>query len=181
MAYRRIATLVAALSFGLASAMLAAQSENLFTLKTPNGIALSEFKGYDTWQAIAPSQPADGIKVIVGNPSMIKAYADGFPGNDRTVPDGAMMAKIAWSTKANPLQPSGARVPDALKRVQFMVKDAKRFPDTDGWGYADVMYDAASDTFRSVGNGPSFAKAACHQCHTIAKARDFVFTEYARR
>jgi hypothetical protein len=68
-------------------------------------------------------------------------------------------------------------VPDALRKVQFMVKDARRFPDTDGWGYADFTCDATSGTFRAVGNGPAFAKAACPQCHTAVKARDFVFTE----
>ena len=62
---------------------LAAQDR--YTLKSPNGISYSEFKGYETWQAIAPSQPADAggcgsspppgcIKVITGNPTMIKAY-----------------------------------------------------------------------------------------------------------
>ena len=63
-----------------------------------------------------------------------------------------------------------------------MVKDSKRFPDTDGWGYAEFLYDAASDTFATPGNGPAFAKTTCHQCHTTgAKARDFVFTSYAKR
>jgi hypothetical protein len=32
-------------------------AQDRFTLKAPNGIAFSEFKGYDTWQTIASSQP----------------------------------------------------------------------------------------------------------------------------
>jgi hypothetical protein len=72
-------------------------------------------------------------------------------------------------------------VSDTLKKVQFMIKDAKRFPETDGWGYADFTYDVTAGTFQAIGNGPAFAKAACHQCHTRVKARDFVFTEYAQR
>ena len=66
---------------------LAAQDR--YTLKSPNGISYSEFKGYETWQAIAPSQPADAggcgsspppgcIKLITGNPTMIKAYKAAF-------------------------------------------------------------------------------------------------------
>lgn len=149
-------------------------------VRSPNGIALSEFKGYESWPAIAPSLPADGLKLILGNPVMMKAYADGAPGNGRAVPDGAVMAKIAWSTKANPYLP-GAMAPDALRKVQFMLKDSRRFPETDGWGYADFMYDPASATFKAAGNGAGFAKAACHQCHTQVRARDFVFTDYARR
>ena len=48
------------------SAALAAQDR--FTLKAPNGIAYSEFRGYETWQDVAPSQTDDGLKVILGNP-----------------------------------------------------------------------------------------------------------------
>jgi Cytochrome P460 len=33
-------------------------------------------------------------------------------------------------------------VPDTLRNVGFMVKDAKRFPETDGWGYAQFDYVA---------------------------------------
>jgi hypothetical protein len=155
-------------------------ADGRFTVTSPNGIAFAEFKGYDRWELIAPSQPANSMKVILGNPIMMKAYSDGFPGNGQAIPDGAAMAKIDWSLQANPHLP-GAKMPDTLKKVQFMVKDAKRFPDTDGWGYAHFDYDAASGTFTASGNSPTFAKAACHQCHTQIKANDFVFTTYARR
>jgi hypothetical protein len=74
-----------------------------FSLKAANGIAFSEFRGYDAWPVIATSQPDDAggcgtskdgcIKVIVGNPAMIKAYSDGIPANGKPVPDGAAMAK----------------------------------------------------------------------------------------
>lgn len=178
---QHVASVLAVSAFiGLVGMTLAAQDR--FTLKSPNGIAFSEFKGYDAWQVIAPSQPEGGVKAIVGNPVMIKAYNDGFPANGKPVPDGAMMAKIEWTTKSNPLLPGAAKVPDALKQVGFMMKDSKRFPDTDGWGYAELLYDAGSDTFKPLGNGPAFAKATCHQCHTTgAKARDFVYTSYAKR
>jgi len=76
--------------------VLAAQER--FTLKAPNGIAFSEFKGYDAWQLINTSQPDDVggcgtskeacTKAILGNPVMIKAYSDGIPANGKVVPDG---------------------------------------------------------------------------------------------
>ena len=160
---------------------MAIAAEDRFTITSPNGIAFAEFKGYDAWQVIAPSLTGDSVKVIVGNPSMINAYTAGFPTNGQAVPDGAAIAKMIWSTKANPLLPGGATVFDALRKVQFMVKDARRFPDTDGWGYADFTYDATSGTFAAMGNGASFAKSACHQCHARVPGRDFVFTEYAPR
>ena len=112
---------------------------------------------------------------------MMKTYIDGFPTNGAAVPDGAMMAKPEWTMKANPLLPGAAMVPDVLKTIGFMVKDARRFPETDGWGYAQFDYNTASGTFKARGNGPGFAKAACHQCHTKVKERDFVFTSYAPR
>ena len=71
--------------------------------------------------------------------------------------------------------------PDTLKRVGLMVKDSKRFPDTDGWGYAQFVYDAASDTFTPEESDPSFGKKLCHQRHTLVKAKDFVFTAYPMR
>jgi hypothetical protein len=36
-----------------------AQSQDRYTLKSANGIAFSEFRGYDAWQMISVSQPDD--------------------------------------------------------------------------------------------------------------------------
>lgn len=179
---RTIATLFLLMTGGLVvSVVLAAQSQDRFTLTSPNGIAFAEFKGYDAWQLMAPSQTDDVIKAILGNPAMIAASAAGFPANGQPVPDGAVMAKVAWSNEDNPLLPGAAMVPGGLRKVQFMIKDARRFPDTDGWGYADFTWDAAAGTFTAVGTGPAWAKASCHQCHTRVRSRDFVFTQYAPR
>jgi hypothetical protein len=160
---------------------LTAQTPDRITLRSPDGISIAEFPGYEAWPVIAPSQSDDAIKAILGNPAMIAAYAAGIPGNGQAVPDGAVMAKLAWSRQDNPLLPGAAMVPGALRKVQFMVKDDKRFADTDGWGYADFTYDATGGTFKSVGTNAGWAKAACHQCHTRVRSRDFVFTQYAPR
>jgi hypothetical protein len=174
-----IVILAAVVFYLIVGLTLAAQDR--YSVMSPNGIAFAEFKGYDLWAVISPSQPNDGVKAILGNGVMMKTYSDGFPTNGAPVPDGAMMAKVEWTMKANPLSPGSAMVPDALTTIGFMVKDAKRFPETDGWGYAQFDYNTASGTFKARGNGPGFAKAACHQCHTKAKERDFVFTGYAPR
>ena len=143
----------------------------------PNTLAFSEFQGYETWQTIAPSQTDDGIKAILGNRIMIDAYKAGFPGNGSAVPDGAMMVKLEWSKKANDASPYPVNVPDKFKTASFMLKDAKRFAETGGWGYAKFVYDSASDTFKASGTD-----AGCgYACHTRVKARDFVFTSYSRR
>jgi hypothetical protein len=161
--------------------MAVAAQQDRFSLKAPNGVAFSEFRGYDTWQAVAPSQTDDGVKVIVGNTVLINGFKEGIPGNGKPVPDGAMFAKIEWSKKKNSQSPYAVTVPDTLKSVAFMEKDSKRFPDTNGWGYAQFMYDAASNSFKPFGNDSSFGKTVCHQCHTRVKANDYVFTSYAPR
>jgi cytochrome P460 len=78
---------------------MALATQDRFTLKAPNGIAFSEFKGYETWQTVAPSQTDDGLKAILGNTTMINAYKEGIPGNGKPFPEGSMIAKIEWSKK----------------------------------------------------------------------------------
>ncbi len=174
-------TTLAFVLLGVATTSLAgADDEDKFALKYSNGIAFSEFRGFETWQSVAPSHPDKEIKIITANPLMINAYKAGFPANGVAVPDGAMIAKIAWSKKKNPDFPS-ATVPDTLKSVGLMLKDSKRFPDTDGWGYAQFDYQPASKTFKPESTDPLAAKNVCHQCHTLVKSKDFVFTAYPLR
>jgi hypothetical protein len=71
-------------------------------------------------------------------------------------------------------------VPGVLQAVEFVMKDSKRFPDTNGWGYRGFRYYVASGTFTPYGNA-STGKAFCHQCHTVAPQKDFVFAAYTRR
>ena len=42
-------------------------------------IALSEFRGYETWEDVTVSQTDTGIKVLAANDAMIEAYRDGAP------------------------------------------------------------------------------------------------------
>jgi hypothetical protein len=170
-----IAIAIVAASAFVVTLTMAAQDRA--SVKVPNGLAISEFKGYDTWQTIAPSQTDEGLKAILGNSVMINAYKAGMPDNGRSVPDGAMMAKLEWTKKSDDASPYAVSVPDKLKSASFMIKNAKRFPDTGGWGYAQFTYDSASDTFKPTGTGSGCGYA----CHTRVKARDFVFTHYARR
>ena len=179
---------IASASILVVGITLAAQDR--YTLKSSSGISFSEFKDYEAWQAISVSQPDDAggcgsspapgcIKMIVGNPAMINAYNNGIPANGKSVPDGAALAKIEWQ-KGREGAAYGVTVPGTYAEVAFMLKDTKRFPKTNGWGYATFKYDAASDRFKVFGDGPEFVNT-CHGCHTIVKARDFVFTNYAKR
>jgi hypothetical protein len=76
-------------------------------------------------------------------------------------------------------------VPGTQHDVDFMVKDSKRFADSGGWGYAEFEYDPAAETFRpgtEADSPPQGHDAKCgFACHTIVKARDYLFTEYGSR
>jgi len=155
-----------------------------YTVQVPGGLAFSEFKGYESWQTISVSRGEKVIAVIVGNPKMIEAFQAGFPANGKPAPDGAKMAKIHWTPKENEFLPQQIQA-GTLLNVDFMVKDSKRFADSGGWGYAVFDYDTASDTFKpgtTASTPPQGNDARCgFACHTVAKERDYVFTDYGKR
>ena len=176
--------IIVALLAVLGSMALAVQDR--YTVQVPNGLAFSEFRGYEKWQVVAISE-SEGlglISVILANPVMIDAYQAGVPGNGKPFPDGSKMAKIHWNTKKNETFPN-TTVPASLHDVDFMVKDSKRFADSGGWGWAYFKYDAASDTFKpatTADEPPQGNDAKCGlACHTVVKTRDYVFTDYGKR
>jgi hypothetical protein len=155
-----------------------------YAVRVPNGLAFSEFRGYESGQTVSVSRNDKLMAVILANPVMIGAYQSGIPGNGKPFPDGAKMAKIHWNPKMNQAFP-GTTVPASLHDVDFMVKDGKRFADSGGWGWAVFNYDAASDKFMPgtlADDPPQGDDAKCGlACHTIVKTRDYVFTEYGKR
>jgi hypothetical protein len=165
------------------SGMALAQQDK-YALRVPGGLAFSEFRGYEGWQVVATSHNDKLVAVILANPVMIKAYQAGIPDNGKPFPDGAKMAKIHWTPKKNPHFPD-ATEPGTLHDVDFMVKNSKRFAGSGGWGWAVFRYDAASNAFTPgtlADRPPQGNDAKCgFACHTKVKARDYVFTEYAKR
>src|SRR5262245_30899266 len=155
-----------------------------YALRVPNGLAFSEFRGYEAWQAVSLSQTEKLVAVILANPAMISAYQSGIPANGKPFPDGAKMAKIHWTPKKHETF-STTMVPGTLHDVDFMVKDSKRFADSGGWGWAVFKYDPATDTFMpgtATDDPPQGNDAKCgFACHTVVKNRDYVFTYYQRR
>jgi len=155
----------------------AISAQDKYTLQVPDGLAFSEFRGYEDWQVIAVSQSGDLIEVILGNPEIIAAYQGGVPGNGKPFPDGSRMAKIHWNAKKSAEAPAPTTVPDTLHDVDFMVRDSKRFADSGNWGYAQFNYDAASDSFTPFETGAKCGFA----CHTRVATKDYVFTAYPKR
>jgi hypothetical protein len=172
----KLAIRIASVSLAVLGAT-ALSAQDRYTLQVPNGLAFSEFKGYEKWQVVSVSQSGDVFAAIVVNPVMIDAYLAGVPGNGKPFPDGSKMAKIHWKTKKSADAPAPTTVPDILDNVDFMVRDSKRFSNSGNWGYAQFDYDSASDTFRPFGSGADCGFA----CHTIVKAKDYVFTAFPKR
>ena len=162
----------------------AISAQDKYSVQVPEGLSFAEFNGYEQWQVIAVSQTGDLLVAILGNPEMIAAYQAGVPGNGKPFPDGAKMAKIHWKPAKQQYFPD-TTVPGAQQDVDFMEKDSKRFADSGGWGWAVFNYDAAADTFApgTLANQPPQGNdAKCgFACHTIVKAKDYVFTAYPKR
>jgi len=156
----------------------AMSAQDKYTLKPPNGLAFSEFRGYENWQVVSVSQTAELLKVEVANPTMIDAYGSGIPGNGKPFPDGSKIAKIEWKPKKMVESPFAVNVPDTLQDVFLIEKDSKRFPDTKGWAYAVFDYQPASDTFTPDPTGTVNCGFACH---TVVKDKDYIFHSYQKR
>jgi mono/diheme cytochrome c family protein len=160
-------------------------TQDKYALRIPNGLAFSEFRGYENWTTIALSHNGDKLAVILGNAVMIDAFKSGIPGNGKPFPDGAKMVKVHWNARVNAGEPGAPTIPGTQHDVDLMVKDSRRFADSGGWGYGAFEYDAASDTFTPAtlkDKPPQGNDARCgFACHSAVKAKDYVFTDYAHR
>ena len=178
-----VATAVAALAV-LGGVALFAQSQvqdkdnDKYSLKSPSGIAFSDFRGYEDWADVSSARTTEILKVIVANPTMIKAYKSGIPGNGQPFPEGSMIAKLQWTQKKSTEAPFAVDVPNVFSQVFLMEKNSKRFAKSGGWGYAVFNYDAASDKFTPDAKSPSDCGYACH---TPVKAKDYIFHPYQKR
>jgi hypothetical protein len=170
-----VAAAVAVLAVLVAAA---AYPQEKYSLKSPSGIAFSDFRGYEDWAVVSSARQDQILKVIVANPTMITAFKAGVPGNGQPFPDGSMIAKLQWKQKKSTEAQFDVDVPDVFTQAFVMEKDSKRFPKTGGWGYAVFNYEAASDKFTADPTSPSDCG---NTCHTVVKAKDYIFHPYEKR
>ena len=170
-----VAGVVAVLAVLVATAVYA---QDKYLLKSPSGIAFSDFRGYEDWAVVSSARTDEILKVIVANPKMIKSFKAGVPVNGQLFPDGSMIAKLQWKHKKSTEAPFVVEVPDVFSQIFVMEKDSKRFAKSGGWGYAVFNYDAASDKFSPDPKSPSDCGFACH---TPVKAKDYIFHPYQKR
>jgi Cytochrome P460 len=130
--------------------------------------------GYRDWRLISVAHEAgdlNDLRAILGNDVAIKAYRAGT----LPFPDGAIIARLAWRYVASEENDSvfgraQSFVPGTPTNVQFMIKDAKKYRSTGGWGFAQFTDGKPAD---------AAALQPCFPCHAPVKDRDFVFTRYA--
>jgi hypothetical protein len=170
-----VAAAVAALAVLVATHVYA---QDKYLLQSPSGIAFSDFRGYEDWAVVSAARTDQILKVIVANPTMIKAYKAGIPGNGQPFPDGSMIVKLQWTQKKSTEAPFVVDVPDIFSQAFVMEKDSKRFAASGGWGYAVFNYDAPSDKFSA--DAKSFSNCG-YACHTPVKAKDYIFHPYQKR
>jgi len=106
-----------------------------------------------------------GIHHLYANRQALQGYRSGkFPAGSIIVFD-LREAKTGGSAIQE-----GAR-----KVLGVMHKDPAKWKDTGGWGFEGFKGDSRSE--RAVAGN---AAAACFQCHTAQKDRDFVFSRYRK-
>jgi hypothetical protein len=131
--------------------------------------------GYRDWQLISVAREEgnfNDLRAQLGNDVAIKAYRDGrLP-----FPDGSIIVALHWdfipSEENNKIfgRPQSF-IAGPAKNIQFMIKDSKRYAGTGGWGFAD---------FKDGKPASEAVHKTCFSCHDAIKARDYVFTRYAR-
>src|SRR3984893_2128141 len=145
----------------------AVYAQDKYSLKSPSGIAFSDFKGYEDWAVVSSARTAEVLKVIVANPTMIQAYKAGVPGNGQPFPDGSKIAKLQWKPKKSTEAPFGGGAPDVFSEAVVMEKAGKRFSKSGGCGSPLFNYAAAAKK-----STPDPSPPVCgHSCHVAVKAK----------
>jgi hypothetical protein len=120
-----------------------------------NGIALPE--GFKTWRVVASSrnEGTGVLQLVLWNDAAVRAAKDSL-----LFPDGSMLALVYWKNATTAQWPDSVDAAGFV-RADFMVRDAKRFAATDGWGFARWE----GPDWKPYGKDASFDRdcAACHR------------------
>lgn len=130
-----------------------------------NGIAY--FDDYKNWKVISSTNRFDNgtIRLIYGNEIAVNAIKEN---KIKPWPNGAVIVKVVWNSQHEDAE--GTVKPGNFNNVQMMIRDDKKFKDTEGWGFA---------RFNGLGLEPygktvSFA-TSCINCHRMVPENGFVF------
>lgn len=132
-------------------------------------------QGYRQWvhissALIGPANPAfatsGGIHHIYANEKAMEGYRSG------KFPDGSILVADFLETRENSSQP-GITTEGARRRIDVMVKESKRYPETGGWGFEQFKGDSQTERLVTADGA-----AKCFACHSTQKATDAVFSKF---
>ncbi len=134
----------------------------------PNGIPYGDLAGYRNWQVLSVNKRFDlgEFHMILGNPIAVKAIREG---QTNPYPDGAILAKPAWQQL---LDSSGEVRSGAFMRVEFMIRDSKKYASTLGWGWARWI----GTMLTPWGTDAASVAPSCVSCHRPLEKANYVFT-----
>jgi hypothetical protein len=147
------------------------------SVAVPAPVALAtvqpEFNGFpfdptfENWKPISTTDRGDNntFRFILGNEIAVKAARSG---KISPWPDGANFAKIAWEQEPGP---DGLMHPGKFVQVELMLKDAKRYKDTEGWGWGRWR----GLDLKPYGSDARFVNE-CIACHRPVRGNDYVYT-----
>lgn len=132
---------------------------------SPNGVQYTD--AFKNWKVISMSTLFDhSIRVIYGNDIAVKAIETE---NFHPWPDGSIVVKSVW--KQENFADGEVRAGEFVN-AQFMVKNAKKYTDTEGWGFAKF----SGNDLHPTGKTASFAKESCIACHRqLAEKTGYLF------
>jgi hypothetical protein len=145
-------------------------STNSFADKLMNDIGFDQFGDFSkNWQLVTVRYRNDTreMRFTYATELAWKSLSK----NVTNYPDGAVFAKVGYMTVVDSAFPSSA-TPQGARRVQYMIRDKKKYEDTNGWGYA--LFDNEGNTF------PGDLKSrtqSCYMCHKIVPERGEVFSQ----
>jgi Cytochrome P460/Haem-binding domain len=130
-----------------------------------NGVPF--FPDYKSWRLLSTTDRGDNktLRMIAGNDVAMKAVEARAT---NPWPDGSVFAKI---TVASVDDGAGHISAGKFVQVEFMVKDAKKYAETKGWGYARYK----GDDLKPYGADAHFDRE-CVGCHEPMRDNDYVYT-----
>jgi hypothetical protein len=130
-----------------------------------NGVAFDP--SFETWKPLSFTDRGDNntFRFILGNDIAVRAAESG---NISPWPDGSRFAKIAWQQQPGS---DGVVYPGKFIQVELMIKDAKKYAATEGWGWGRWR----GLDLKPYGVDGQFVNE-CTGCHLPMKGNDYVYT-----
>jgi hypothetical protein len=159
--------------FGLAGVLMSLAAASA----TPAGDEVAFPNGFRDWfvvnsMIVTKDSPMFGQ---IGGMHIIYVNRKGFPtlksGGPFPYPDGTVFADDVHEFSVK----DGSYVEGNKKAVTTMVKDAKKYPTTGGWGF---QVWAGGDPSKPLIPDAAHAIQACFACHTPQKSQDYTFSTY---